>query len=158
MIIKKLRLQRNWSQDQLAQFSGLSIRTIQRMEKGKPANIESYKSVAAVFEVNFEDLKPELAMNTENDNSLISQEETDAFEYVQNLKSFYLHLMAFFAVMTFMVILNLLITPNYYWFKWAALGWGISIVAHAIRTFGRFGFLNNEWEKRQIEKHLGRKL
>ena len=35
MLIQKLRLQRGWSQEQLAVLSGLSVRTIQRLERGK---------------------------------------------------------------------------------------------------------------------------
>ncbi|MFN6100724.1 MAG: helix-turn-helix domain-containing protein [Burkholderiales bacterium] len=31
-MIQKLRLQRGWSQQQLADLSGLSVRTIQRLE------------------------------------------------------------------------------------------------------------------------------
>lgn len=34
-MVKKLRLQRGWSQDHLSQLSGLSVRTIQRIEKGQ---------------------------------------------------------------------------------------------------------------------------
>jgi len=43
MLIQKLRLQRGWSQEQLAELSGLSVRTIQRIERGQPASIESLK-------------------------------------------------------------------------------------------------------------------
>lgn len=32
MIVRKLRLQRGWSQEQLATLTGLSVRTIQRIE------------------------------------------------------------------------------------------------------------------------------
>ena len=32
MLIQKLRLQRGWSQQQQADLSGLSVRTIQRLE------------------------------------------------------------------------------------------------------------------------------
>jgi transcriptional regulator with XRE-family HTH domain len=35
--IKKIRLERHWSQEQLAEMSGLSIRTIQRIENGENA-------------------------------------------------------------------------------------------------------------------------
>jgi transcriptional regulator with XRE-family HTH domain len=35
MLIQKLRLQRGWSQEQLAELSGLSVRTIQRLERGQ---------------------------------------------------------------------------------------------------------------------------
>jgi transcriptional regulator with XRE-family HTH domain len=33
--IKKIRLERHWSQDQLAEMSGLSIRTIQRIKMNR---------------------------------------------------------------------------------------------------------------------------
>jgi transcriptional regulator with XRE-family HTH domain len=32
--VKQLRLQRAWSQEQLAELAGLSVRTIQRIENG----------------------------------------------------------------------------------------------------------------------------
>ena len=47
--LKKMRLERHWSQEQLADMSGLSIRTIQRIENGENAGLESLKSLAAVF-------------------------------------------------------------------------------------------------------------
>ncbi len=55
MIIRKLRLQRGWSQEQLAELSGLSIRTIQRIERGQKPGLESLKSLAAVFETSYAD-------------------------------------------------------------------------------------------------------
>lgn len=48
MNIQKLRLQRGGSQQQLAELSGLSSRTIQRIENGQPASVESLKSLASV--------------------------------------------------------------------------------------------------------------
>ena len=56
MLIQKLRLKRGWSQQQLAEAAGLSARTIQRVEAGHPASIETLKSIAAVFEVDFSTL------------------------------------------------------------------------------------------------------
>jgi transcriptional regulator with XRE-family HTH domain len=51
-----MRLERHWSQDQLVEMSGLSMRTIQRIENGENAGLESLKSLAAVFEINITDL------------------------------------------------------------------------------------------------------
>ncbi len=62
MIIKKLRLQNHWSQEQLAQFSCLSSRTIQRIESGNQASIESLKSLAAVFEIDISKLTEEITV------------------------------------------------------------------------------------------------
>ena len=53
MLTQKLRLQRGWSQEQLAILSGLSVRTIQRIERGQSASVESLKSIASVFEIDF---------------------------------------------------------------------------------------------------------
>jgi transcriptional regulator with XRE-family HTH domain len=42
MILKQLCLSRLLSQEQLAQMSGLSVRTIQRIESGHSASLESF--------------------------------------------------------------------------------------------------------------------
>lgn len=56
MIVKKLRVKKRWSQEQLANMAGLSLRTIQRVEAGKPASNETLKSLASVFEINISEL------------------------------------------------------------------------------------------------------
>lgn len=60
MLVHTLRLQRGWSQEQLADLSGLSVRTIQRIERGGGASVESLKALAAVFEVDFHQLRQEV--------------------------------------------------------------------------------------------------
>ena len=60
MIVKKLRAERNWSQEQVATFTGLSIRTIQRVESGQNASVETLKSLASVFEVDISKLTKEI--------------------------------------------------------------------------------------------------
>ena len=56
-LIKQMRLQRNWSQAQLAEITGLSKRTIQRIEKHGQASMESARSLAAVFETQVSELE-----------------------------------------------------------------------------------------------------
>ena len=56
MIVKKLREKKGWSQEQLAEFSGLSLRTIQRVEAGNRASMETLKSLAATLEVDMSKL------------------------------------------------------------------------------------------------------
>lgn len=60
-LIKSKRVERAWSQSELAQVSGLSLRTIQRIEKSGTASLESIKALAAVYEVKVMEiqLKPE---------------------------------------------------------------------------------------------------
>lgn len=60
MIVKKLREQRSWSQEQLAQMAGISLRTIQRVEAGNRASLETLKCLASVFEVEINTLTEEI--------------------------------------------------------------------------------------------------
>ncbi len=62
MIVKKLRDKNNWSQEQLATMTGLSIRTIQRVESGQNASLETLKCLASVFEVDIEKLTEEITV------------------------------------------------------------------------------------------------
>jgi transcriptional regulator with XRE-family HTH domain len=62
MILKQLRISRHLSQEQLAQMSGLNVRTIQRIESGHKASVESLKCLAAVFEVDVSTLNQEKFM------------------------------------------------------------------------------------------------
>ncbi len=57
MNVRELRQQRGWSQEQVAQFSGLSVRTTQRIEQGQNPGLESLKALAAVFDVQVADLQ-----------------------------------------------------------------------------------------------------
>jgi transcriptional regulator with XRE-family HTH domain len=157
VLIQKLRLQRGWSQEQLAELSGLSVRTVQRIERGQGASAESLKSLASVFEIDFSSLYSESSMKT-NLNQGVSPEEALAFRQVRKLKGFYIHFSQYVIVVGVLTIVNLLRTPGYLWVIWVALGWGIGVVSHGLGVFGKFPFLGAEWERKQVEKRLGRSL
>lgn len=55
--IKAQRARRAWSQEHLAEVSGLGLRTIQRIEKTGAASYESARSLAAVFEIDVAKLR-----------------------------------------------------------------------------------------------------
>ena len=156
MLIQKLRLQRGWSQEQLAELSGLSVRTIQRLERGQPASAESLKALASVFEIDFSDLK-----ETEMDapmNQNLNADEALALAHVRKIKGFYVHLAQYVVIVGGLAIVNLVTLPGYLWVGWVAMGWGIGVVAHGLRVFDKVPFLNGQWEKREVEKFLGRRL
>ena len=162
MLIQKLRLQRGWSQQQLANLSGLSVRTIQRLEKGQDASVESLKSLAAVFEIDFSQLK-RTAMNTAADthpptSTGISHEEMLAFNHVRKLKGFYIHLAKYVLIIPALFALNIWQDIGYFWAVYPALGWGLGLLLHAVVVFDRFSPFGADWKKRQVEKRLGRKL
>lgn len=159
MIVRKLRLQRGWSQEQLAEMSGLSVRTIQRIERGRTPGLESLTSLAAVFDVPTTELRQEDDLITEAKTlTRISDEEERAIEYVRDLKGFYTHLTSYVLVMLVLFVINLVFTPGYIWAFWAALGWGIGILVHGLNVFEVINWFGPDWERRQVEKRLGRKL
>jgi len=167
MIVKKLRLQKCWSQEQLSQFSGLSVRTVQRIERGQQASLESLKSLAAVFQININDLQPENNMDTQTNQTTeqniptvlnVSIEEKKAMEYVEGIKSFYQHLFSYVLIISILALVNIFTSPTYLWVVFPAMGWGIGLIFHGISAFELFSLFSPEWEKKQIEKRLGREL
>ncbi len=62
MIVKKLRDRNGWTQEQLAECCALNVRTIQRVESGKKASLETLQSLASVFEVNISKLTEEITV------------------------------------------------------------------------------------------------
>jgi len=165
MIVRKLRLKKGWSQDQLAQLSGISVRTIQRIERGQNVGLESMKSLAAVFEIDIADLsaKPaaqeqEMDSQVINNQATINEEEAQALQQVRDIKGFYAHLIKYAIIVGALFILNLVTNPGYIWAWWVAMGWGIGVVSHGLSVFEVFNFLGPQWERKQVEKKLGRKL
>mgnify|MGYP000728025653 FL=1 len=142
--IKKLRLERHWSQDQLSEMSGLSIRTIQRIEIGENAGLESLKSLAAVFEINIADSDKKEEMEQ------IRKEE----EYVQNLKGFY-KLLAI-AILSLLVPFILAVNDSSLWsvFLWILLSWGVLLGIYSLNIFDFFG---EEWKRKMVNKKFKKK-
>ena len=154
MLIQKLRLKRGWSQQQLAEASGLSARTIQRIETGHPASVETLKSLAAVFEIDFSTLKPEQTMTSTD----TERQEEEAFRYVRRLRRFYMHLYVYIVVVLGLFAINLITTPHRMWAFWVMTGWGLGVALQASLVFRPSWFLGPQWERAQVEKRLGRPL
>ena len=175
MIVRKLRLKKGWSQEQLAELTNLSVRTIQRAERGQKPSLETARSLAAIFEVDISTFNigintmnpidqykqtnqnPEPQVN-EHANSKVEElkdDEKQAIEYVKGIKEFYTHLFMYivFVVTVFVFKSNLESR-----FALPFLGWGIGVIAHGLIAFEIVGLKWHKWEKKQIEKKLGRKL
>ncbi len=79
-------------------------------------------------------------------------EETMAYERavkrVKELKGFYGNLISYCLVIPFLIFVNLYTVPQYHWFWWPVLGWGIGLASHAFQVFG----IGRNWEEKQIKK------
>lgn len=156
MLVQKLRLQRGWSQEDLADLCALGVRTIQRVERGQTASAETLKALAAVFEVDFLLLK-EPEMNQPSAPS-VSANEALALRHVRRIKRFYNHVLQFVVGVGAMAVANYVTNPRYPWVLWVALSWGSVLVVHGLQAFDKVPFLTAAWERRQVEKYIGRRL
>lgn len=57
MVLKQLRVSRHLAQGQLSEMSRLNVRSIQRIESGHNASLESLKCLASVLEVDVDTLQ-----------------------------------------------------------------------------------------------------
>lgn len=172
MIVRKLRLRKGWSQDQLAELADVSVRTIQRIERGHKPSLETANALAAVFEVNVTTFIPEKDMTATNDardsekrtrtldeNELreehLEPDEAEAMEYAQNVSAFYT------GVLSLVILAVVFFTafgfdePVLY-VIFGGILIGLAIQGLAAYEIIRFPFQN--LEKRLAEKKLGRKL
>jgi transcriptional regulator with XRE-family HTH domain len=142
--IKTMRLERHWSQEQLATMSGLSIRTIQRIENGENAGLESLKSLASVFEVNLVD------SNKEEDLKQIRKEEA----YIQNIKGFYKLIAVAILSLVMPLIIAINDSNNWTLFLWILMSWVIILGIYYINVFDFFGA---EWKRKLLDAKFKKK-
>lgn len=159
MLIRKLRLQRGWSQSQLADMVGVTTRTIQMLEKGQSPALETARALAAVFEVDLVTIRPEgIDMNTPQEklpNGLaLKADEQAALLYAKRIREFYEYLFIWLVLAA--VFFTMLYDHPVVYIVFGATGlWGIFM---GLTAFGVIHFLQPEWERKMVEKKLGRKL
>ncbi|MFT5761469.1 MAG: transcriptional regulator with XRE-family HTH domain [Polaribacter sp.] len=142
--IKKMRLERHWSQDQLAEMSGLNIRTIQRIENGENAGLESLKSLAAVFETDIVD----------SDKNAELEQVREEEEYIQNVKGFYKLLAIGLLSLVAPFVLAINDSSNWTVFLWMLLSWVVLLGVYSLNVFDLFG---EEWKQKMIKNKFKKK-
>lgn len=152
MNVRNLRLKQCWSQKQLAEISGLSVRTIQRIEQGDKPGLETAMSLASIFEVSVSTIN--LARE---DEKMIEAENSklEAIGYVQGIKEFYVHVAIYVSLVIASLILWGLSQPLVVWLFFC---WGVVLIIHGLVSFDKATFIGPRWEKKIIEKRLGKKL
>lgn len=147
--VKALRLQRAWSQEQLAELASLSVRTIQRIENGEAPSLETLSALAAVFGVSVTELSAESVMADDS----LDRRIVDARLRVKQEARFYRSLASAGAVCLLLWGVNYLTSPGNYWIIWVALIWGSLLVVRGLRLF-MFGEITEKWRKARLQKLL----
>ena len=73
---------------------------------------------------------------------------------VDEIKGFYGNLISYVAVNSFLIVLNLTTSPEYLWFLWPLLCWGVGVFIHGMVTFRFMPFLGKDWEDKKIKEFL----
>lgn len=85
----------------------------------------------------------------------VTREERDALNYVKGLREFWSHFIIYLVfLITFLVCVDL----NNPMVRWGMPFWGVGLTIHALAAFEIINFLSPTWERRHVEKRLGRKL
>lgn len=67
---------------------------------------------------------------------------------------FYTHLAVFVGVNVLLIIINLLTSSQYLWFKWPLMGWSIGLFFHGLGVFGLIK--GSSLKERMIKKEMKR--
>ncbi|MEZ0182985.1 2TM domain-containing protein [Flavobacterium oncorhynchi] len=73
---------------------------------------------------------------------------------VGDIKGFYGNLASYIFVNAILIFVNLYTSPEYLWFFWPLLWWGIGVVFHGLRVFEVFPALGKDWEERKIKEFM----
>ncbi len=86
-LLKKVRAQNAWSQEEFAALSGISTRTLQRIEGGEKANTETLRAIAAALNMELTALLPVNALMPEDEfTKMQAQAQEQAQKEVAQLK------------------------------------------------------------------------
>tara|TARA_R110000868_G_scaffold51116_12_gene162431 strand:+ start:2637 stop:2960 length:324 start_codon:yes stop_codon:yes gene_type:complete len=73
---------------------------------------------------------------------------------VDKIKGFYGNLVSYIIVNIGLLILNLVTSPDYLWFFWPLLGWGVGVFFHGMKVFNYMPFLGKDWEEQKIKEFM----
>lgn len=85
---------------------------------------------------------------------MTEEQRQQAIGRIQAKRGFWRHFAVYLAVNAFLVIIWATTSDAYFWPIWPILGWGIAIVAHAVRVYGRPSEISEEQIEREIRDGL----
>jgi len=75
-----------------------------------------------------------------------------ARERVEEIRSFYIHVMVYVIVNIVLFIINAVNSPGAWWFYWPLFGWGVAVFIHGVSVFGAKGLFGRNWEEKKIKE------
>lgn len=135
--------------EQIKESSGIGLANIvQRYSLLTKRNVFIEKS-----EDYFKVKLPVLSAKPNVSNEIIEDKDKSyerAQKRVKEIKSFYGNLISYCIVIPFLIIVNLMTSPDDIWFYFPMLGWGIGVIAHGMSVFA----IGKSWEEKKIREIL----
>ncbi len=78
--------------------------------------------------------------------------EQQARAKVRRLRRFYVNLGWFVAINLFLLIVNLVTSPNDLWFYWVTVFWGLGLLLNVVSIYLKKDFLGKDWEEKKVAK------
>ncbi len=75
-----------------------------------------------------------------------------AVEKVEKMKEFYQNLITYIIFVPVFIFINLRFSPQFHWFYFPVLGWGIGVLFHGLEVYNYSVFLGKDWEERKIKE------
>ncbi len=127
-LLRKLREEKAWSQEHLASITGLSPRTVQRIEASGKASAESRMAIASVFGVAPASLNdPGSDTPSVPDSARTATLPAPRF-YEESTRR----------LVVYLLVCSVLIVVDFYshgavtWARWPLLGWGLGIALRSL--------------------------
>ncbi|MGQ8705739.1 helix-turn-helix domain-containing protein [Serratia sp. TSA_198.1] len=149
--IRQLRLEKGWSQEQLATIAGLSTRTVQRIENGEQGSLETLTAIAAALGLQVNDLSQPQPAQPDND----SQSEQAIRRQVEAEGKLLRMAVRFAIIGLFLFAVNWFTHPHYLWSLWAIGGMSLAVMMRAVRTL-LLPEVFNRWQRQRLEQKLRR--
>ena len=73
---------------------------------------------------------------------------------VKEIREFYEHLTVYILCNPIVIVVNLMTSPEFLYFWFSLLGWGIAIVLHGLKAYGYAPFFDKKWEERKVKEFM----
>jgi transcriptional regulator with XRE-family HTH domain len=139
--LKSKRLRRAWSQEQLAEISGLSVRTVQRIEQGGTASLDTLKAIACAFDTDVSLLQNSVSNTTPTVEvtSTVSAEQqpmSSLHKREDRIEQFHRHLIIYLLVNLGLFIVDITTSSDSLWFYYPLFFWGIPLSLRGLHAYG----------------------
>lgn len=70
------------------------------------------------------------------------------------IRDFYINLSLYCFFIPVIIGINLIFVPEFHWFWFSIMGWGIGLIIHGLSAFDCFPFMDSNWEERKIQQFI----